>query len=1195
MQTIRTGFILLVALVLAFGLVLATAPTTVLAKTITVCEVDCDHVTISAAIAAAGIGDTITVAAGTYNENIVINKSLTIHGAGLASTFINGVGTGANISVVNITAPGNVSISGFTITNPPTSIASDLRFGILTNSAFADVTYTITNNKVIGTNNATNEEDYGIYGQNGGKENLIITGNVVTQTGANNIVVEAHQGTTTISNNTLDAGVYGTDSIFIMTHSGKDVSSLQSITGNTIDLGTATGLGNHTGVSIAAVGPFFGVDPAKFLAGSISISGNTIINAGPKGRGIGFWNDAAAPGTGGEIIAPVVTNNTITAVSGNPTGSFGIDTIGLTNGALITDNTVSNFEYCYKERTWNDHVAVGTVLEDNDFVNCTYGAMTDRTTGSLDASPNWWGSVSGPTVSQVVGPVTYDPWCMDSSCVSTATGNEAGEVLLPATVTPSQIQAALNSALPGTTLIIPEGSYQKTGAFNITTNNLTIKLADGAVIQNNSPCFVVDADNVTVTTASISGGICRPTGNSHGIDVLAGSDGVTVAGLEIDGASQTAGNGIHFAGPVAGVAIVDNFIHGIKGDAVFFTNTPTGTVDIHGNLFQGNTGVGISNIGTGAAPLDATYNSWGDYTGPAGANGDGVSANVTFDPWTHAALTITSSGSPWVNQVVTGSNIAYTVYADLKNVNTADFTLSYPANLSIAITPIAKGGIFESETITHNASTRTINYLGANIGLGEVEDGSALPLFTVTFTGGSLAVNSPLDLSLTPVTGGFGMPGASSSTNIYPAAIGDGLVTVIARPTLTSDDIDGYYLTGDVQTFNLAVNNANGGNFTASVVYDFTIQNAELADITSLSCNFTGTPMDVKAVLAQSGADLIGRVNLGFTMAPNFSETIPCTVNFAAPGSYSFNVVLVDSAPNPDFALATLTQSAVVYTKPTLSSTDLDGPYLVGIPQSFTVTVNDPSDIPAPIELTLTLPEGTILSYGGTTYPCTGGVCSVPVALAAAVNNFTFSVTFVAPFSGSVTAKLWDTDWTPAVRELATASISSVAYANFSITGTFSMQGRVTRAGIPVTLTGTTFFSPYNASTINLLSGNFSLLNVVAETYTITTNKPRYLNVTAGLGKTVAVSASKTSLNPIELRGGNAKWDDNVINESDASIIGANYGPLFSNPDADVNFDGKVNIFDLALVGGNYTLTSEFAYGIGIVADGIPELTLWVP
>ena len=69
--------------------------------------------TIGAAITAASTGDTIRVYAGTYNENVVIHKKISLIGNGSANTTINGGGSG---DVVNITANG-VNISGFTITN----------------------------------------------------------------------------------------------------------------------------------------------------------------------------------------------------------------------------------------------------------------------------------------------------------------------------------------------------------------------------------------------------------------------------------------------------------------------------------------------------------------------------------------------------------------------------------------------------------------------------------------------------------------------------------------------------------------------------------------------------------------------------------------------------------------------------------------------------------------------------------------------------------------------------------------------------------------------------------------------------------------------------------------------------------------------------------------------------------------------
>src|SRR6516165_6322004 len=52
-----------------------------LAATKTVCSSGCDSTTIQGAIALASSGDTITVAAGTYEEAVEVNKTLTLEGA----------------------------------------------------------------------------------------------------------------------------------------------------------------------------------------------------------------------------------------------------------------------------------------------------------------------------------------------------------------------------------------------------------------------------------------------------------------------------------------------------------------------------------------------------------------------------------------------------------------------------------------------------------------------------------------------------------------------------------------------------------------------------------------------------------------------------------------------------------------------------------------------------------------------------------------------------------------------------------------------------------------------------------------------------------------------------------------------------------------------------------------------------------
>ena len=104
---------------------------------------------------------------------------------------------------------------------------------------------------------------------------------------------------------------------------------------------------------------------------------------------------------------------------------------------------------------------------------------------------------------------------------------------------------------------------------------------------------------------------------------------------------------------------------------------------------------------------------------------------------------------------------------------------------------------------------------------------------------------------------------------------------------------------------------------------------------------------------------------------------------------------------------------------------------------------------------------------------------------------------------------------------------------------------------------------------------NYWFTGVETLTYTFTTSQPRYLNVTTASGKTFLVNRDLT-LNPLRLYGGDVN-QDNAITVSDASAVGTAWGST-ANPDANINYDGIVNIQDLALVGSNYDATSATAY-----------------
>ena len=179
--------------------------------------------------------------------------------------------------------------------------------------------------------------------------------------------------------------------------------------------------------------------------------------------------------------------------------------------------------------------------------------------------------------------------------------------------------------------------------------------------------------------------------------------------------------------------------------------------------------------------------------------------------------------------------------------------------------------------------------------------------------------------------------------------------------------------------------------------------------------------------------------------------------------------------------------------------------------------------------------------------------------------------------------QLRNSEANPIPVQIHNGSLAVVAY--YSVYGSFGLEGQVNRDGIPVTLAnGVTFGAgPYRAKTLNQSGVNLTLNQVVADTYTVTTAQPRYLNVSTELNKTIAMSGAYT-MQPLTLRCGNALWTDNVINISDMGIIGGQWG--MSQADllpgetlnGDVNFDNIVNIRDLALVAGNYDLTSAGVY-----------------
>jgi len=207
-----------------------------------------DYPTIQEAINKAKPGDTISVASGTYKENVVINQSVTLIGNGYSVTTIEALDTRKVVIDVRIS---NVNISGFTIQSGIRGVSifgynainiSDCR---IISNYYEGIYFLSSRNSTVNSNKISSNGFEGVYLQFSNKttiSNNIISGNTdgVGLVSSNN---------TKISNNTITFhSLPGTSGIYLDYYDTPYTSLNNTVDGNTIsnnNLGVSTSLSNN--------------------------------------------------------------------------------------------------------------------------------------------------------------------------------------------------------------------------------------------------------------------------------------------------------------------------------------------------------------------------------------------------------------------------------------------------------------------------------------------------------------------------------------------------------------------------------------------------------------------------------------------------------------------------------------------------------------------------------------------------------------------------------------------------------------------------------------------------------------------------------------------------------------------------------------------------------------------------------------
>ncbi len=369
------------------------------------------YTTISKALLAAAPGDVINVGPGTYNESLLINKSVSLVGNGAT---IDATGMPVGIFADGLHYPGlnAVRIAGFTVKNAD-------REGIFVLNA-TDVAVSgntvLNNDRSLTPTGCPNLPSYepgeamdcgeGVHLQ--GVSYSILTQNTV-QNNSGGILMSDDTGPThhnlvsfnTVSDNVLACG------ITMASHAPSTAPTGNGVFQNTIyaNRSQRNGTNNSSG---AGIGLFVGVP------GGATYDNTVVDNLATENGLPGVAMHAHAPGE--SLNSNMIVGNTLSgngadtqdAFTPGPTG-INIYAVPPSYGNRVSDNIIQNESY---DVVLN--IPALQFVQFNNLLGLGVGVLNEGS-GPVDATQNWWSCPSGPTIAgscsmAVGGNIVWQPW-----------------------------------------------------------------------------------------------------------------------------------------------------------------------------------------------------------------------------------------------------------------------------------------------------------------------------------------------------------------------------------------------------------------------------------------------------------------------------------------------------------------------------------------------------------------------------------------------------------------------------------------------------------------------------------------------------------------------------------------------------------------------------------------------------------------
>ncbi len=903
--------------------------------------------TIQSAVTAANPTDTIRVAGGTFAESVNITKQLTVLG-NQVNADAQGGRPGANETIVdagggtdfNIGAS-DVELNGFTIQG---ASAGATPFGITlaVGTSGTKITDNIIQNNIAGMSLANSSA----------ADQTVISGNLF----ANN-------------NNTGPI-------------SGTAIYSDQFTQGGAM---TNVLINNNTFTNNSNAGVIIGPTDATMGASNITISSNIMTTSG---NAILLFNTTNSTIANNEISASTASQVVIGGGDSGISIHNNFISNGATSGIRIGDfgGGSANSNVTINRNSISGNATAG--------LNVSAGGYTGGA-GSLDATFNWWGSSTGPTIASNAGgtgDAILDPDGVVDYTPFLTSGTDAAPAVRGFQVVIADVgitkTASPSPAVPGTALTY---TIVVTNAGPDTVN---ATVADTFPAGFNGAVFTSTGANATGNSASGTGNINDSVTIQSGGSItytVTGTVSPTATGTLTNTATVTPAAGTQSDNPANNSSTTNTQLTPqadlsvTKSDGATTaapSSTHTYTIVVTNSGPSNVTGATVSDIfsPTSFSSTSFTATQTGGAMGASNSSGTGVqNINQVVNLPVGATITyvVTATVSPTATGTITNSATvtapAGTADANLANntstdVDTVDVT-TRTADLSItktdgASTATPGGPLTYTIVVTNNGPDTVFGATVADV----FPPTFTGPTFTATGTGGASgfangsgnllqSVNLPVGATITyVVTGTVSSTAVGATTNTAtitaPAGVADanaannvatdtdtiGTPTALADLSISKSDGVTTVATGGTVTYTIVVSNVGTSPVTGATLTDVLPANTTLANFTTPG-NWTANTANPSVITATNTTPLAVGGTAVFTLtlnvnAPQFNS-ITNTASVTTPAG------VVDVSPTNNVATDT---DSVSPTTPPLAATDLsitkdDGVATVAAGGTLTYTI----------------------------------------------------------------------------------------------------------------------------------------------------------------------------------------------------------------------------------------------------------------